>query len=346
MSKPVLKKKKRRSSPAKRIGVGVVWCGLMLGACGAGVLADMMRRSPLFTTMVNPLNYLKVNPKQAFHDDDGLVLMILGTDDDRVNVGFDGKHMIDKVVRRGARADMILVAKLDFDKNTISGLSIPRDTGVRMPNLDRRILKINGYYSVAPKGQGNEYMRQAVEKVLPGVHIDRTMALNYDAFQELVNIVGGVPVVVPKGDGGKGLQYDDFAGDLHIHLKPGLQTLDGKDAMGFVRFRHDRESDYARQQRQKEFLASFKAQVLHSLFKLPEIAEESKAVMGNALSDQEIFALVAFARKVPSANIKLGMLPTVEGRTRGGALRVVERKRDEAIREYNLLPSSGTVASR
>ena len=351
MSQPLPKEKTRRPSSAARLLGGLWWCAVMLVALGGGILANWAKRSSFMGVMFNPLNYLNVDPKKTFHDYDGLVLMILGTDEDRKMVGWavdahGRQHAVTKVTREGARADMILVAKLDFDRNTITGLSIPRDTGIRIPRLDKRILKINGYYSVAPPGQGGEYMKEAVEKLLPGVHIDRTISLNYDAFQELVNTVGGVPVVVPKGDEGKGLQYDDFAGDLHVHLRPGPQTLDGRDAMGFVRFRHDRESDYARQQRQKEFLASFKGQVLHNVFKLPEIAEESKAVMGNALTDQEIFALVAFSRKVPPANIKLGMLPTIEGRTKGGALRVVASKRDAALREYNLLPSPEAVAAR
>lgn len=349
MSKPPVKKKGRRTSTGKK-ALGMIGYGLaLLAFCAVGVVGNMLTRSPLLRAAFNFQSWLNVNPKKVFNDYDGLVIMILGTDDDRKMIGWGvddrgHQHAVSKVTKRGARADMILVARLDFDKKTISGLSIPRDTGVRMPNLDRRILKINGYYSVAPKGEGGDYMRQAVEKVLPGVHIDRTVALNYDAFQDLVNTVGGVPVVVPKGIKGKGLQYDDFAGDLHIHLAPGKQTLDGKNAMGYVRFRHDSESDYGRQERQKEFLTSFKGQIFHNLLKLPEIAEESKAVMDNALTDQEIIALVAFAKNVPSKNIKLGMLPTEEGSTRGGALRIVERKRDEAMREYGLIPSDGRTA--
>lgn len=344
MSKPSPKKKASRPAAGAKV-LGVVWWVFVVSIAGiAGVVGNMLTRSSLLRTIINPFNYLNVDPKKTFNDYDGLVLMILGTDEDRKMIGWavdehGHQHAVTKVTRHDARADMILVAKLDFDKKTITGLSIPRDTGIRIPELDPRILKINGYYSVAPHGQGSEYMKKAVEKLLPGLHIDRTLTLNYDAFQELVDTVGGVPVVVPKGINGKGLQYDDNAGDLHIHLAPGPQTLDGKAAMGYVRFRHDTESDYGRQQRQKEFLTSFKSQVIRHLFKLPEIAEESKAVVGNALSDQEIFALVSFSRSVPPKNIKLGMLPTVEGRTRGGALRVVQSKRDEAMREYGLLPS-------
>ncbi|RYG17532.1 LytR family transcriptional regulator [bacterium] len=249
------------------------------------------------------------------------------------------QHAVSKVIRRGARADMIMVARLDFKKHAITGLSIPRDTACR---LDGETRKINAFYSIAPKGESESYMVRAVEHTLPGVHIDRTIAINYDAFQELVDTVGGVPVVVPKGSEGEGLQYDDNAGDLHIHLSPGKQVLDGKDAMGYVRFRHDSESDFGRQQRQKEFLASFKSSIFKNLGKLPEIAEQGKAVMSNALTDDEIIAVVAFARKVPQSSIKLGTLPTYP---RGRLLRVVESKRDDALREYGLLTDSTLTAA-
>jgi LCP family protein required for cell wall assembly len=340
-------KTKPRPSPFRRV-LGYLGYGLfLLAALGAGVIGNMMTRSSLVGMAFNPLTYLNADPKKTFNDEDGLVLMILGTDEVRKMTGWgvDAKghqHAITEVTKEGARADMILVAKLDFDHNTITGISIPRDTACKLPGYDTR--KITGYHNIAKKGEENALMQQAVEHVLPGVHIDRTIAINYEAFQTLVDTVGGVPVVVPKGKKGNGLQYDDNAGDLHIHLNPGAQTLDGKDAMGYVRFRHDSESDYGRQQRQKEFLTAFKSQIFHNLFKLPEIAEESKQVFGNALNDREIIALVAFARKVPSASIKLGMLPTVERRGTT-MLRVDEDKRDDALRQYNLLPATSTAVT-
>lgn len=349
MSKPALKKKVRRPSRAYKV-VGFVWYAAVLFVVGGvGIVANMASRSSLVGAVFNPMTYLNVDPKKTFDDGDGLTLMILGTDDDRKMIGWavdkhGRQHAVSKVIRRGARADMILVAKLDFDKNMITGLSIPRDTACRLPDHTRLgTKKINGFYSVAEPGHEKELQKEAVEHVLPGVKIDRTIAIDYDAFQSLVDTVGGVPVVVPKGIKGKGLQYDDNAGDLHIHLSPGKQTLGGKDAMGYVRFRHDTESDYGRQQRQKEFLASFKGQIFRNLLKLPEIAEGTKSVMGNALDDREIIALVAFARKVPATNIKLGMLPTIE-RKGSSMLRVDEDRRDATLREFNLLPSDARTA--
>ena len=192
---------------------------------------------------------------------------------------------------------MILVARLDFATNRITGLSIPRDTTFRLPDFDGKTHKINAYYNLAPKGEEKATMVRAIEHILPGVKIDRTIAINYDAFQNLVNTVGGVPVVVPKGKEGDGLHYDDWSGNLHINLAPGPQVLSGTDAMGYVRFRNDAESDYGRQERQKEFLTSFKSTVLRHPFQLPEVAEQGKAVLDNALNDREIIGLIAFSRE-------------------------------------------------
>ncbi len=315
--------------------------------CLVGIVGYMASKSSLIGTFFkNPWAILNVDPKETFHDYDGLTLLVMGTDETRKVTGWarekDGTEHAVSTPTGVARADMILVVKLDFDKKTISGLSVPRDVFTRLPRFDGKGHKINAYYALAPKGEEKSTMVRAVEHVLPGVKIDRAVAINYAAFQELVDTVGGVPVVVPKGPDGDGLHYDDWSGGLHVNLTPGAKTLDGKDAMGYVRFRHDRESDFGRQERQKQFLSSFKSAIFHHPFQLADVAEESKRAMGNALNDQEILALIAFARKVPPTNIKLGMLPTYP---RGNALRVVESKRDAAIREYNLLSEDTRTAA-
>ncbi len=339
----------RQSSPVKRIFGFLWWLSIMTLACGVGIVGNVVSRSSFLTALVtDPTAILNADPKEVFRDD-SLTLLILGTDETRVITGWarekDGtEHAISKPTGK-SRADMILVARLDFVNNRITGLSIPRDTLCRLPGRRwREIRRINGYYSAAAEGEEKASMQMAVEHILPGVKIDRTIAINYEAFQNLVDTVGGVPVLVPKGKDGKGLVYHDWSGDLHIDLRPGLQTLSGKDAMGFVRFRHDAESDYGRQDRQKEFLASFKSSVLRHPLQLGNVAEQGKAVLDNVLSDKEIIGLIAFSRRVPPSSIKLGMLPTRET-TRNGPLRVVESKRDDALREFGLLSSDDRTAA-
>ena len=103
-------------------------------------------------------------------------------------------HISREIRTDSARTDMMLVVKLDFINKTISGLSIPRDLEVALPGY--RSQKINGYhtYGKTDDGSADLITKEAVEYVLPGVHIDRVMTLDYDAFQNVVNMVGGVPI--------------------------------------------------------------------------------------------------------------------------------------------------------
>ena len=56
------------------------------------------------------------------------------------------------------------------------------------------------------------------------------------------------------------MDYDDNWGHLHIHLKPGMQHLNGKQAIGFVRFRHS-DNDLVRTRRQQALIAALKAKL-------------------------------------------------------------------------------------
>ncbi|MCX7597988.1 MAG: LCP family protein, partial [Armatimonadetes bacterium] len=77
---------------------------------------------------------------------------------------------------------------------------------------------------------------------------------DFDTFVKAVDILGGVDIEVPDVEGrGRGMNYDDNWGNLHIHLKPGWQHLDGYQAMGFVRYRHG-DSDIMRSRRQQQFV--------------------------------------------------------------------------------------------
>lgn len=61
---------------------------------------------------------------------------------------------------------------------------------------------------------------------------DRTIVLNFKAFQELIDLLGGIEVFIQKD-----MVYKDVRGGLDIDLKKGRHNLNGVDAMGHVRFR-------------------------------------------------------------------------------------------------------------
>lgn len=303
----------------------IFYFGFLFVALTIGCAAGWIRQSPVLLELGQRRfdRMVGITPSNPFEGQDAITLLVLGCDEDWY---YGGKQLI----RHKARSDMMLLAKLDFKNNRITGISIPRDTLVAVPGY--RMQKINGYHL-----QGNDVSKTAVETLLPGIHIDRVMALNFDAFNDMVDTVGGVDVYVPKN-----MNYDDFRGHLHIHLKAGKQHLDGSDAQGFVRFRHT-DDDFHRTERQRDFLLSFKQAVFQHIDRLPAVTNKAVEVTDHALTTDEIAAIAEFAQKVGSDNIQMGMLPVVDANDGQFGLLLDTSKVDDVLRTYHFL-DDGNVA--
>ena len=91
--------------------------------------------------------------------------------------------------------------------------------------------KINSLYSK----KNPEKIMNEVSKIT-GLDIKNYVTINNDALIKLVDIVGGVEFDVPID-----MNYDDRTQNLHIHLKKGLQMIDGKKAEVLLRFRHNND---------------------------------------------------------------------------------------------------------
>ncbi|MBE7004942.1 MAG: transcriptional regulator [Ruminococcaceae bacterium] len=123
-----------------------------------------------------------------------------------------------------ASTDTIMVVAYNVNDQQLNLMSIPRDT---MINVSWDIKRINSVYSM----NGINGLKKHVAKLI-GFTPDFYVKIDLKAFVDVVNLIGGVEFDVPRV-----MDYDDPEQDLHIHLQPGLQTLDGEQAMGLVRWR-------------------------------------------------------------------------------------------------------------
>src|SRR5688500_1557516 len=252
--------KRIRQKPVWIRVTGIVFYGLIcIAALSIGAGFRWVGQSPLLWQMFKTKVLRMAHPTpQSVFQKDSVTLLVLGCDEDRVW----GKG----VIREKARSDMMLVAKIDFKQNRISGVSIPRDTLVAVPGYAEQ--KINGYHAIGLRNGGESMAKELAKEAAQtciGVPIDKVLVIDYKAMQEMVNLVGGVDIFVDKD-----IKYNDNFGELHINLKAGKQRLNGYEAMGFVRFRHDRLGDFARQDRQKQFMLAFKEAMQQSVGRLPE----------------------------------------------------------------------------
>ena len=313
----------QRPSPLKRFFLGLLyvgWCALFLGS---GYVLHWVGNSTVLTEFLKQ-SIENTKPQEIFNGKSSLTMLVLGCDED---VSYGGL----KVLKKQARSDMMLVAKLDFDNNRISGVAIPRDLLVALPGYKEQ--KINAYHAIG----GKELAQQAVEQVL-GIPIDRTVTLDYEAFQQMVDLVGGVEVFISKV-----MKYSDKRANppLIIDFKPGRRLLDGYQAMCFVRFRHS-DDDFKRQDRQRDFMLSFKESVMKQPGLINQVADKALAVLGGGFNGAEMAAVARFSRGVRSESIALGQIPVLEAPHYN--LILDEAKLPATLKKFHLIESNDAVS--
>lgn len=204
----------------------------------------------------------------------------------------------------GLRTDTILIAHLDANSHTVALLSIPRDTPVQ--SASGGLMKINSVYA---GGAADGMQRLCIRlNALLGFPVDGYVLVDLEAFQKTVDLVGGVDFEVPQD-----MDYDDNSQDLHIHLRAGMQHLDGTQAMGLVRYRKGYASqDIQRTKVQQQFLRALAKQCLSvgSLTKLKEFAD---IFADYVLTDLTIGNMLWFAKELLLCDFDAMQTYTAEG---------------------------------
>ncbi|HOJ92711.1 MAG TPA: LCP family protein [Dictyoglomaceae bacterium] len=158
------------------------------------------------------------------------------------------------------RSDAIIIVSLDLVNKKVNILSIPRDTRVLIPGKGYN--KINHAYAYG----GVNLSLKTIEDFL-GIPIHYYAKVNFQDFEKLIDGLGGVDIEVEKR-----MYYRDKTDKFLVDLSPGVHHLNGKEALGYVRFRHDIMGDLSRIERQQKFLKALFKQVKEkvTLLNLPQ----------------------------------------------------------------------------
>ena len=211
------------------------------------------------------------------------------------------------------RSDTLMVFWLNPQKKRAAIMSLPRDLRVSIPGHGRD--KINHAYFFG----GADLTVATVENLL-GISVHGYGKIDFEGFVRAVDALGGVEIDVEDIEGrGRGMNYSDNWGNLHIRLKPGLQVLDGKDAMGYVRYRKSMyrglgDSDFGRAMRQQKFLRAVMEQKLR-VSNLPALLKAGKEIwnyMETTLDWREAVDLLRVLREMDTADILTVTIPVVD----------------------------------
>jgi len=223
------------------------------------------------------------------------------------------------------RSDTIILLSIDPGKNRINVLNIPRDTRIKIDGYD--IEKINYLNAI----DGPKLTKKYVEKLI-GVKVDHYIEINLEGASQFIDEIGGIVLKVPHR-----MQYTDVAGMLDINLHPGIQLLNGKQAVEYLRFRHDNLGDIGRVKRQQEFIkALFKKALDPVVFvKAPILINSFNEAILTDLKPGEIIKIASFIRNVPASKRKIAILPGTFGELNGVSFWIPTKKETkEIVKEF------------
>ncbi len=182
----------------------------------------------------------------------------------------------------GGRSDTLMVVHIDPDLDYLSVLSLPRDLRVNIPGHGKG--KLNTAFAYG----GPALAIRTIEQTT-GIDINHYLEVGFDAFADIVDSLGGVYVDVDKR------YINDKWYWEPIDLWPGYQLLDGGDALDYVRFRHDRNMDFGRMERQQRFMTALREQAMgwDLPFKLPGLIS---ALFRNVATDLDTNEILRLAR--------------------------------------------------
>ncbi len=128
--------------------------------------------------------------------------------------------------------DTIIVGKFDTNKHTIDMVNIPRDTLINI-NWGTTPKKINAVYP-GYTNSGYSGINGLLDHVknFVGFNVDFYAVVNINVVVDVIDAIGGVDFDVPIN-----MDYDDASQSFHVHLKKGMQHLNGYEALGVFRFR-------------------------------------------------------------------------------------------------------------
>lgn len=207
----------------------------------------------------------------------------------------------------GERTDTIFV--LSVSGGDAALLAFPRDLLVR--RCDGSEGRINAAVAIGGPGCLVQSVRD-----LSGIPVSHYLQVSFGGFRDVVDAVGGVELCLEEAINDR---------DAGIDLPSGCQTLDGRDALGYVRVRKI-DDDFGRIGRQQTFLRALAGQVAQpsTLFNPRRILGLSNE-MGDAVATDRGMGMISLARlawggrALADGSATMHVVPADPGRTSGGA---------------------------
>ena len=237
--------------------------------------------------------------------------------------------------------DSIMAVTIDPVSNRVMLASIPRDLVVHMnlqnPPSRTWTQKINAAYEVpytniiccvasqftGPYGGG--YAAEHEVGKVTGLTFDRFIGVDFVAFRDMVNALGGVDVCLSTNL--DDLSYPNYHnGYMPIHFKAGCQHLNGEQALEIARSRHalqaEQASDFGRAKRQQDIMQAIKrkATTVNGFSKAPALLDALQKNIHTDMTLSDMKAIYDWGKNLPDSSIVRIALTAPSGAAPGNLL--------------------------
>lgn len=213
----------------------------------------------------------------------------------------------------GNNANTIMVASYDANTREANIVSIPRDTIVDFQRNNRKIVaayQVGRLHGGGHQG-GINRLKEEVTTIV-GFRPDFYIRIDYEAFESMINSVGGIEMYVPFHK-----RYDDPLQNLHINISAGFQVLDGRNALHFARYRNGNDprftiTDYQRIENQQKVISALASKLLTpaSLLRIPEFVNIFNTYIHSNLGMGELLWFANQARGIGDlSNLNMHTIP-------------------------------------
>ncbi|KPL60187.1 LCP family protein [Rossellomorea vietnamensis] len=166
---------------------------------------------------------------------------------------------VDSRGEKKSRTDTMMLAQIDPKTNETKLVSFMRDIYAEIPGYKN--YKLNTAFYLG----GPELLRKTIKQNFD-LDIQYYMIVDFKGFEQSVDILApkGIEMDVEKA----------MSENIGVSLEPGVQNLNGKELLGYARFRHDENGDFGRVERQQKVIAALKDEALSigGVTKLPKMA--------------------------------------------------------------------------
>ena len=211
------------------------------------------------------------------------------------------------------RTDTIMILSFDPATQQIGVLSIPRDMHIAVPESGE-LIRVNTLFVRGERqgvGRGPEYMVDVMQYNF-GIYIDAYVAFDFEAFQTIIDTIGGITIDVPYAIS------DSRYPDMNWLFDPfwigaGVQTLDGETALKYARTRLT-DSDYRRGERQLLVMMGIRNQLDNEialqqmLVRAPQLLQDLDGHIYTNISIDQAIPVGLAMMQVPAENIQTGAL--------------------------------------